>query len=935
MPGVRLILRWAVLAVAAVLAFSATAHAQRGAPTAAATGGVITAIQIQGNVRAEPETIRSYLQLKEGQPYDAAAADRSLKALFATGLFSDVVIEMQGSTLVVKVTENPIINRVAFEGNSKIEDDKLRDEVQSKPRQVFTRARVQADVERILTIYRRSGRYNASVEPKVIKLEQGRVDLVFEINEGDVTGVQRISFVGNEHFSDGTLRGKIRTSESAWWRFLSSDDRYDPDRLNLDRELLRKFYLSEGYADFRVVSAVAELAPNRQGFFITFTISEGERYKFGKVDVATRFQGLDIDTLKSYVTMAEGEWYDANEVEKTVSALSDVVGSLGYAFVDVRPNIRRNKDKLTIDVTFDIQEGPRVYVERINISGNTRTLDKVIRREFRLAEGDAFSTAKVRRSQERLRNLGFFEKVDISAAPGSAPDKTNLEVQVVEQSTGDISFGAGYSTTSGVLGDISLKERNLLGKGQELRLGLSIGTLSTLIDLSFTEPYFLDRPMSAGFDVFRTSNDRQSVASYNDSSIGFALRAGWAYTEHTRQNVRYTLRQTNIYNVQPWASWVVQANAGLSTVSEISETVSWDTRDTRLNTTKGLLVRNSVAIAALPGTEQYFRTTADAVYYQTIIEDFVASIGGSVGLVLPYNNSSLRLNNLFFIGGDTLRGFRVGGIGPRDVGHGRCAGRHLFLHRYRRAQLSARPAQGARHLGQGIRRCRLAVGPWRPGGLQRHGSHQQHDARWRGSWHPMDIAIRPDPYRLCRSGREGPLGQDREHPFQLRHAFLRDAAVMNMQTDKTSLAGTTDVDISRILQMIPHRYPMLMVDRVTDMRLDHSAVGIKNVSINEPFFQGHFPSEPVMPGVLIVEAMAQTAAVLVVATFGAESEGKLVYFMSIDGVRFRRPVVPGDRLELRVEKIQSRANVWKFSGKAMVEGKIAAEATFAAMIRDR
>ncbi|HKH69412.1 MAG TPA: outer membrane protein assembly factor BamA [Reyranella sp.] len=662
-----MIFRWAVLAVAAILTFGTAAHAQRG-PAAAVAGGTITGVQIQGNVRAEPETIRSYLQLKEGQPYDHAAADRSLKALFGTGLFSDVVIEMQGSTLVVKVTENPIINRVAFEGNRKIEDDKLRDEVQSKPRQVFTRARVQADVERILTIYRRGGRYNASVEPKVIKLDQGRVDLVFEINEGDVTGVQRISFVGNEAFSDGTLRGKVRTSESAWYRFLSSDDRYDPDRLNLDRELLRKFYLSEGYADFRVVSAVAELAPNREGFFITFTISEGERYKFGKVEVSTRFAGLDVDVLQSYLTMSQGEWYDADEVEKTVTALSDIVGSLGYAFVEVRPNIRRNKDNLTVDVTFDIQEGPRVYVERINISGNTRTLDKVIRREFRLAEGDAFSTAKVRRSQQRLRNLGFFEKVDISAQPGSAPDKTNLEVQVVEQSTGDISFGAGFSTTSGILGDISVKERNLLGKGQELRLGLSIGTLSTLVDLSFTEPYFLDRPMAAGFDIFRTSNDRQNVASYSDRSIGFSLRAGWAYTEHLRQNVRYTLRQTDIYNVQPWASTIVQLNAGTSVVNEVSETLAWDTRDTRLNTTKGFLLRNTMAVAGLIGTEQYYRTTADAVYYQSIFEDVVASIGGSVGGVFPYSGSgaALRLNNLFFIGGDTLRGFAVGGIGPRD-----------------------------------------------------------------------------------------------------------------------------------------------------------------------------------------------------------------------------------------------------------------------------
>ncbi|MDP1964011.1 MAG: outer membrane protein assembly factor BamA [Reyranella sp.] len=659
-----MIVRWAVLAVAAVLVFATTAHAQRGAPA-----GTITAVQIQGSVRSETETIRSYLQLKEGQPYDAAAADRSLKALFATGLFSDVVIDMQGSTLVVKVTENPIINRVAFEGNNKIEDDKLRDEVQSRARQVFTRARVQSDVERILTIYRRGGRYNASVDPKVIKLEQGRVDLVFEINEGDVTGVRRITFVGNEAFGDGTLRGKIKTSESAWWRFLSSDDRYDPDRLNLDRELLRKFYLSEGYADFRVISAVAELSPDRDGFFLTFTINEGERYKFGEVDVATRFQGLDVDVLKQFLVMSEGDWFDSNDIEKTVTALSDVVGSLGYAFVEVRPNIRRNRDTKTVDVTFDVQEGPRVYVERINISGNTRTLDKVIRREFRLAEGDAFSTAKVRRSQERLRALGFFEKVDVSAAPGSAPDKTNLEVQVVEQSTGDISFGAGYSSTAGIVGDIAIKERNLLGKGQEIRLGLSLGTLSTNLDFSFTEPYFLERNMSAGFDVFMTSNDRQQVANYSDSALGFALRAGWAYSEHTRQIVRYTLRNTNIYNVQPWASPVVQAQAGYATVSEVSETIAWDTRDSRLNTTKGWLLRNTIAVAGAIGTEQYLRTTADAVYFQSLgLEDVVISVGGSAGVVLPYNNSYIRLNNLFFLGGDNLRGFAVAGVGPRDAG---------------------------------------------------------------------------------------------------------------------------------------------------------------------------------------------------------------------------------------------------------------------------
>ena len=657
-----MIVRWAVLAIAAILAFTAPAHAQRGA----AAGGTIAGIQIQGNVRSEPETIRSYLQLKVGEPFDAAAADRSLKALFATGLFSDVVIEMQGSTLVVKVTENPIINRVAFEGNKKVDDDKLRDEVQSKPRQVFTRARVQADVDRLLTIYRRSGRYNASVEPKIIRLEQGRVDVVFEINEGDVTGVKRISFVGNQAFGDGTLRGKIRTSESAWWRFLSSDDRFDPDRLNLDRELLRKFYLSEGYADFRVVSSVAELAPNREGFFITFTINEGERYKFGKVDVTSRFQGLNVDVLKSFLTIAAGDWYDADEVEKSVSNISEAVGSLGYAFVDVRPNIQRNRDNNTVDVTFDVQEGPRVYVERINISGNTRTLDKVIRREFRLAEGDAFSTAKVRRSQQRLRNLGFFEKVDVAAAPGSAPDKTNLEVQVVEQSTGEISFGAGYSTSAGVVGTISVRERNLRGAAEDLNLSLSLGTQSSQGTISFTQPYFLDRELSAGIDLFVTQNDRQSTSSYSDSSLGFALRGGWAYTETLRQTLRYTLKQTNIYDVQYWASSVIQAQAGYSTLSELSTTLAWDTRDQRLNTTKGWLLRGSLSAAGPGGDQFYLRANADAAYFQPLFAEVVASITGSVGAIAPYANAYVRLNNLFFLGGDSLRGFAVGGVGPRD-----------------------------------------------------------------------------------------------------------------------------------------------------------------------------------------------------------------------------------------------------------------------------
>lgn len=628
--------------------------------------GAIYAIQVEGNNRVEPDTIRSYLTVREGDAFDALQLDQSLKTLYATGLFADVTLRREGNDLVVRVVENPIINRIAFEGNRKLDDDALRQEVQLRPRVVFTRAKAQSDVKRILELYRRSGRFAATVEPKIIQLEQNRVDLVFEINEGETTGIESIEFVGNERFSDSTLRGVIRTQESAWYRFLTTDDRYDPDRLNFDRELLRKFYLSEGYADFRVVSAVAELNNPRDAFFVTFTVSEGERYRFGKIDISSRFEALDPQVLRGLITFSEGDWYNADEVESTIAAMTEAVGSLGYAFVDIRPNIRRDKDTQTIDVTFDIQEGPRVYVERIDISGNTRTLDKVIRREFRLVEGDAFNTAKVRRSQQRLRNLGFFEKVDVANNPGSTPDKTVIDVSVVEQSTGEISFGAGYSTSAGLLGDISIRERNLLGRGQDLRLGLSLGTESTQVDLSFTEPYFLDRNVSAGFDVFRITRDLQDSSSYDEKALGFALRSGFNWSEDLRQTVKYMLRRDQITNVDDDASSLIKRQEGTTWTSEIGTQLMYDKRDNRIFPTSGYFIRYGIDVAGLGGTEHYVRNKVDAAYFYSVFEDVVLSVSGQAGIVQPIKDD-LKINSRFFLGGDTLRGFAVGGVGPRDV----------------------------------------------------------------------------------------------------------------------------------------------------------------------------------------------------------------------------------------------------------------------------
>lgn len=630
-------------------------------------------IQVEGTQRIDPDTVRSYVLLKPGDPATAEQLDKSLKALFATGLFADVSLRMDGDTLNVRVVENPIINRIAFEGNRKLNDQTLNTEVQLRPRVVYTRTKVQGDVKRILDLYRRGGRFAATVEPKVVQLPQNRVDLVFEINEGAVTGVKRINFIGNKQFSDGRLREVIRTTESRWWRILSTDDNYDPDRVSFDRELLRKHYLANGYADFRVVSAVAELTPDRDGFFITYTVEEGERYHFGNIEIVSHLRDLKVDDLRARVSSNKGDWYNADQVDKSIEALTTAVGSLGYAFVEVRPRIDRNREAKTVSVTYDIQEGPRVYIERINIVGNVRTLDKVIRREFLLVEGDAFNTAKMRRSRQRLQNLGFFERVDVTNTPSEMPDRTTVNVEVKEKSTGEISFGVGYSSADGALGDIGLRERNLLGRGQDLRLGFLISQRRQEIDLSFTEPYFLDRNMSAGFDLFDRTRNLQRISGYDEKSIGGVLRTGYQLTDSVRQTLRYTLRQDELTNVVSSASPFIVAEQGTSVVSMIGQDLSFDRRDDRFDPTEGYFVRVSNDFAGVGGNQTFLRNRIQGGSYYSIIDEWVASLTGEAGYVYDFGEF-VRIPNRFFLGGDSLRGFQTGGVGPRDVDFGAALG---------------------------------------------------------------------------------------------------------------------------------------------------------------------------------------------------------------------------------------------------------------------
>lgn len=631
-----------------------------------AQAGVIQAIEVRGAQRVDPGTVRSYMVIQEGDPFDPRRIDKSLKSLFATGLFADISLRREGDTLVVNVVENPIINRIAFEGNNEFENDTLQTELSLRPRVIYTRSKVQDDVKRILTLYRQSGLFAAIVEPKLIQLEQNRVDLVFEIKEGEQTKIGAIRFIGNREFSDGRLREVVQTKVSKWWRFFSTDDVYDPDRINLDREMLRRFYLTNGYADFKVTSAVAELTPDRKDFFITFSVDEGERYQFGTIEVDARLKDLKAESLSESIEVEKGDWYSAEEVEKTIDRLTEAVGTLGYAFVEIRPRVSRNKDAKTIDIKYVINEGPRVYVERINISGNIRTLDKVIRREFQVVEGDAFNASKLRRSRKRIQNLGFFEKVDITQVPGTAPDRTVINASVEEKPTGQITLGAGYSSTVGPLADIQLRETNFLGRGQDLHLKTQLAARATQIDLSFTEPYFLDRNLRAGFDIFRTTRDLQDTSSFDLERTGFRLRAGYNITEPLTQAWRYTFRLSDVSNVASDASSLIRAQEGSDSLSEIGHTIAFDRRDQFLNPTQGYLLKLDTDVSGLGGTIRHMRNTGSAASYYPLADQWIVSLSGKAGYIVGLGKD-VNLSERYFVGGDDVRGFATSGIGPRDL----------------------------------------------------------------------------------------------------------------------------------------------------------------------------------------------------------------------------------------------------------------------------
>jgi len=678
--GLALLLASSALSTAA-LAQTAPPPAPAATPTGAAPAatpaapqtGVVRRILVQGNVRIEQSTVLSYLPIQPGDTVGPEQIDLAVKTLFKTDLFADVAIELKDGDLNVKVVENPIINQVVFEGNDNLKDDKLEDEVQVRPRGIFTRGKVEGDVQRIVELYRRSGRISVTVTPKIVELPQKRVDLIFEINEGPKSGIRRISFLGNRQFSDGELRGVIVTKESHFYRFLSTNDNYDPDRLDYDQEQLRKFYRNHGYYDFRIVNTVAELEPDKNGFAVTYTIDEGAKYKFGKIKVDTQLKKLNGAVLQQLLPIHEGEVYEDKKIEDATDALTFAAGAAGFAFVDVAPRYVPNRQTHTVDVTFDVKEGPRVYVDRIDIVGNTQTLDNVIRRELLVNEGDAYNRVLVDRSKNQVRALGFFKDVDITQIPGSAPDRTGLEVKVTEQPTGELSFSAGYSSAERLVVDMGVSERNFRGRGEDLRTEVSIGSLKQQISLSFTEPRFLNRSLSAGWDLYLQRDNYAQYTGYSTDSIGASARLGFPLGNYSSLQLRYSLHSDEVIvaandcGATPLVSPILCDEVGATVTSSLGYTLVWDKRNDPISPTRGFRTELSQDFAGLGGTVQDIRSEAKASWYHGFTPSFVFTASLDGGYVGGWGGDTVRINDRFYEGGDSFPGFQIAGIGPRDT----------------------------------------------------------------------------------------------------------------------------------------------------------------------------------------------------------------------------------------------------------------------------
>lgn len=670
---------------ASALALSASAGAliavQEGASLnrayAQRPGDIIGRILVEGNQRIEARTVLSYMLVRPGDAYDAERIDLSFKALFGTGLFANVEILWRGNDLVVRVVENPIINRIVIEGNNVVTSETLEDEIEAEPRQTFTRSRVEQDVQRILELYRRRGRFAATVTPQYRPLPQNRADLIFVIEEGPATGVQAINFLGNEEFTDSRLRRAIATRQSRWWRFFERRDNYNPGQIEFDREELRKFYADQGYYDFRTVSAVAELTPDRRDFYITFTVEEGEQYNFGEIKVETELEKLSGERLALILPMQTGQLFKASSIESAQDTITFAAGSAGYANVDVQPNIVRNPETKTIDITFEVDEGPRVYVERIDIQGNTQTLDRVIRREIRVAEGDSFNRVLLDNARNRIRALRFFnpETVEITNEDGSAEDRTVVKVNVEEQATGELAFSAGFSSADAFLFSVSASQSNFRGRGQFLSARIQTTSRQQDIEFRFTEPKFQDRNLALGADLFLTQTNFLREAGFENGIVSAGGRLLFPLSDTDQIGLRYSLRSDDLTldpRVTDCATTAFFRSSlcdqqGSRLTSSFGYTIALNRTNDFIEPTRGFNLTFQQDIAGLGGDVNYLQNQLRGSWYRGLFPDIVFTARIDAGLIESWGDQSVRINNRFFKGGNSFRGFKVAGLGPREV----------------------------------------------------------------------------------------------------------------------------------------------------------------------------------------------------------------------------------------------------------------------------
>ena len=638
-------------------------------------GGTIAAINVTGNQRIEASTIAAYMVVQPGEPFDPQKINQSVKTLYATGLFKSVNITRDGNNLNVAVVENPLVDQVLFSGNKVLTDKDAQAAISLKPRAVYTPEAAEADRRALLDAYAKKGHYNAQVTANIIKLSDNRVNVVFQCDEGIETKISRISFVGNQHFSQSALRQVVSSRESAWWRFLSSADQYDSERVEYDEYLLHKFYFHKGYADFQVLSANANLSPDRKSFYLTYTVSEGARYKVGSIKVVSSIRNLSDKELRGLVPLSAGDWFDGDALQEGVEALNKRATDLGYAFATVNPQVTPDTKNHTLDIVLNVVNGPRVWIQRIDITGNTRTEDKVVRRELTVAEGDAYNQSKIDQSTKNLKNLGYFKDEKITTSPGSTPQQVVLNTAVQEQATGQFSLGGGYSTSLGALLNTGLSQNNFIGTGVNASINALIAQRGTQINVGMTDPYFLDRNLIAGWDLFRTVTDSYTNSSqsysYSESTMGADIRLGYRFNQNVRQTFTYTVSQRNIYDIPTGSSTniYIESEAGKSSLSQLSQTLSFDYVDDDQNPHSGLLVDLTTDLAGLGGDAKYIRVSPDLSYYIPLEHVFgdprwVLKFGASAGYLADMRGYQDKIEDRFFLGGDNLRGFADGGVGP-------------------------------------------------------------------------------------------------------------------------------------------------------------------------------------------------------------------------------------------------------------------------------